>query len=108
MRLRFPNAATKIATLALRSANKKDKWFSLQKLMGGENFDWKGTPLYALYSKHISAGLTNEEAIDQAGKDGGWLLKSLLDRDKRNFETKTDARSRIYLWMGEQESTSPK
>lgn len=32
--------------------NRKDEWFSLRDLMGKENFDWDGTPMFALYNKH--------------------------------------------------------
>ena len=32
--------------------NRKDEWFSLRDLMGGDNFYWQGTPLLPLYLKH--------------------------------------------------------
>lgn len=79
--------------------NRKDEWFSLQKLMGGENFDWQGTPLYRLYEEQINSGLTNEAAIERAGQQGGWILKALLRDDRRAFETAEGTRSREYRWL---------
>ncbi len=34
--------------------NRKDEWFALRDLMGGDNYDWSDTPLQVLYDKHIS------------------------------------------------------
>lgn len=44
--------------------NRKEDWFSLRDLMGGENFYWQGTPLYALYEKQEIIGA--EDPIKQA------------------------------------------
>jgi hypothetical protein len=55
--------------------NRKDEWFSMRDLMGGDNFDWNGTPLQVLYNKHASKGKNYETAVKDAGKDSGWLLK---------------------------------
>src|SRR5690349_13674520 len=43
--------------------NRADEWFSLRDLMGGENFQWQGTPLLALYEKHQLA----TDAVERAG-----------------------------------------
>lgn len=72
-------------------------WFAMRDLMGGDNFFWEGTPLYVLYEKHKSQG-KREQAVQDAGKDAGWLLKKVLFEDKRNFETKKDGLVRQYKW----------
>ena len=33
--------------------NRPHEWFAIKDLLGGENFDWNGTPLIVLYHKHI-------------------------------------------------------
>lgn len=76
--------------------NRPDEWFSMRDLMGGENFYWEGTPLYVLYQKHES----KETAIEDAGKDSGWLLKKVINDDKRSFHTKEEFISRKYKWVG--------
>jgi len=80
--------------------NKKDEWFSMRDLMGGDNFYWEGTPLMALFGKHKTEGKDDKAAIEAAGKDSGWLLKLVIDNDKRNFETKKEDLIRKYLWDG--------
>ena len=34
---------------------KREEWFTVQDLLGGENFYWEGTPLIALYRKHMDS-----------------------------------------------------
>ena len=36
----------------------------------------------------------------EAGKDAGWLLKSVISADKRLFETKVESLIRQYRWIG--------
>jgi hypothetical protein len=62
--------------------NRKDEQFAVRDLMGGENFDWNGTPLQALYDKYNRAGKDDKSAIKAAAIDLGWIVKSLLDADK--------------------------
>lgn len=80
--------------------NRESEVFALRDLFGGENFDWNGTPLYCFYEKHISKGKNNKEAIDEAGKDCGWLLKFVLNEDKRTFDTLEKGLSKGYKWIG--------
>lgn len=82
--------------------NRPDEWFSMRDLMGGDNFYWEGTPLMALYKKHISDGKDNPVAIDRAGKDSGWLLKRVIEEDKREFNTKKEDLIRKYCWTGKE------
>ncbi len=66
--------------------NRKDKWFSLRDLVGGNNYYWQGTPLLPLYTKH--KGTKNQ--VKKAGKDAGWLLKRVLENDRREFDSKKE------------------
>lgn len=48
--------------------NRPGEWFAARDLVGGENFEWWGTPLYRLYQKHIDSGKGNDEQSKQRGK----------------------------------------
>src|SRR5574344_1246818 len=79
--------------------NRKDEWFAARDLLGGDNYFWQGTPMVALYEK--------SENVEQAGKDAGWLLKQVIDNDKRSFETKKEGLVRQYRWnLKENETTN--
>ena len=80
--------------------NREGEIFAARDLVGGVNFDWNRTPLFCLYQKHIDSGKPHEEAIDEAGKDLGWILKSVLDEDKRKFETHDKGLTKGYRWIG--------
>ena len=82
--------------------NRKDEWFSMRDLMGGDNYYWQGTPLLPLYEKHTSKGKDWEAAVKDAGKDSGWLLKSVIANDKRRFDTKKEELIRKYRWVGDE------
>ena len=77
--------------------NREDEWFAARDLVGGENNDWNGTPLQCLYDKHAKTK-SPQDAVEQAGIDVGWLLKTLLDKDSRNFNTDVKERVRQYQW----------
>ena len=81
--------------------NRRDEWFSIRDLMGGENFNWNGTPLQVLYDKHIANGWDDEGANKEAGKDAGWILKRVISRgdEPRSYETKKEALVRHYRWV---------
>ena len=76
--------------------NRRDEWFSLRDLMGGDNFFWDGTPLHTLFEKHE---ISSQDPTKQAGQDGGWLLKSVIHRDRRDFETREEHMIREYRWV---------
>lgn len=80
------------------SAN-KGKQFAARDLVGGVNFDWSNTPLQALYDKHISAGKTPSNAVKAAGRDLGWLLKSVLCADTRQFVVGDAGKANGYTWV---------
>jgi hypothetical protein len=78
--------------------NKKGEWFAMRDLMGGDNRDWKDTPLEVLYKKHISNGKNTDESFESAGKESGWMLKKVLHADSRNFESKNED-TKNYRWI---------
>jgi hypothetical protein len=73
--------------------------FAARDLVGGANRDWGGTPLQVLYSKHANHGKDNDAAMEAAAKDVGWLLKSVLIGDKREFESSDSGWSATYHWV---------
>lgn len=77
--------------------NRKNEWFSLRDLMGGDNYYWNDTPMIKLWEKH--SNLKKADPVDEAGKDGGWLLKKVVQKDKRKFETKEEDMIRKYRWI---------
>ncbi len=76
-----------------------DDWFSARDLLGGLGSDWTGTPMIVLFEKHINLGKDEAQAIADAGKDAGWLLKSVIDQDIRTFETREANLIRNYRWL---------
>lgn len=79
--------------------NRTGEPFAARDLAGGENRDWKGTPLLALYEKHRKSGKDDEAAIASAGRDLGWLLKKVLVEDKRKFRAEKKGLVRAYRWV---------
>ncbi|WP_149554610.1 hypothetical protein [Treponema pectinovorum] len=77
--------------------NFNDEEFALRDLMGGENFDWEGTPLYALWEKHNELGAANP--VKSAGIDAGWILKKVILEDKRKFELRESEMTNKYRWI---------
>ena len=75
--------------------------FAARDLVGGANFEWAGTPLYVLYKKYENTR-SNEQAIEAAAKDLGWLLKSVLAEDKRNFNVTRSGLTAAYSWVGDE------
>ena len=80
--------------------NRKDEPFAVRDLMGGENFLWEGTPLQVLYDKHVHGGKNHDAAVEAAGKDLGWLTKSMLHADKRTFRADHAGLVASYQWVG--------
>jgi len=65
--------------------NRPNETFALRDLVGGDNWEWRNTPLYPLFQKHERKDKTNEQAMSDAAKDAGWLLKSVLNDDDRQY-----------------------
>lgn len=78
--------------------NRRGEQFSVRDLVGGENTDWDGTPLQRLYDRHLKVGKTNGEAFKAAAKDAGWIMKSILDKDNREFEIDSSGYTNKYRW----------
>ncbi|MCE7517551.1 hypothetical protein LZG37_05355 [Halomonas titanicae] len=76
--------------------NRKDEWFSLRDLVGGDNYQWSRTPLMPIYIKHEGVA---EDAVKEAGKDTGWLLMRVLNDDQRTFESKKEGMVKHYRWV---------
>ena len=89
---------------------KKKEAFCAADFVGGTNKEWKGTPPYTLFSSRLeqyrreysqeSEKQINARAFDQAGIDLGWILKSVLIKDKRSFTTHEGFHSAYYTWDG--------
>jgi hypothetical protein len=82
--------------------NREDESFAVRDLVGGANFDWDGTPLIVLYEKHFKAGKDKASAIEAAAKDLGWLVKTVLDEDKRTFIPSKSGLVSHYQWVGDE------
>ncbi|KQO28421.1 hypothetical protein ASF10_23105 [Flavobacterium sp. Leaf82] len=77
--------------------NRPDEWFTVRDFLGGENFDWNGTPLIVLFNKHKKQGKSDADSIEAAGKDAGWIAKKVIAEDAREFETEKGF-VRRYKW----------
>ena len=78
--------------------NRKDEWFAARDLLAGDKiFYWEGTPLLALYNKHVK--LKTSDPVGAAAIDAGWLLKQVLEKDKRRFHTKKVKTSKYTIRM---------
>jgi len=77
--------------------NRRDEWFALRDLMGGDNFFWRGTPLIVLWDKHNGRAA---DPLKEAAKDAGWLLKKVIDADRRTFESREEGLVKQYRWTG--------
>lgn len=53
--------------------------FSVRRLFGGDNGNWNGTPLQAIYNYYVSVGADN--AKEKSAIDVGVLLKQVLSDD---------------------------
>lgn len=49
-----------------------------------------------IYIKHEGVA---EDAVKEAGKDTGWLLKRVLNDDQRTFESKKEGMVKHYRWV---------
>lgn len=65
---------------------KPNESFSIRILFGGNNRNWGDTPMQKLYDYYIKEGKSEEDAHQSAARDAGWLLKTVLNDDSREFE----------------------
>lgn len=80
--------------------NRKDEPFAVRDLVGGENYEWNGTPLFVLWEKQLQLGKKGNDATEDAAKDLGWLTKAVLAEDKRTFTVKKAGMVNSYRWIG--------
>jgi hypothetical protein len=79
--------------------NRKGESFAVRDLVGGENYNWEGTPLFVLWEKQIKLGKKGDDATTDAAKDLGWLTKTVLAEDKRTFMVEKAGMVNSYRWM---------
>ncbi|MEG1820652.1 MAG: hypothetical protein RR201_00210 [Malacoplasma sp.] len=77
------------------TAEKYDKPFSVEKLFGGQNKNWNGTPLQFLYNEHVKNNA--KDPYKMAAIDAGHLLKKVLREDKcKYYESSSNGRTKEY------------
>ena len=54
--------------------------------------------------KRINMQNEKSKDVEQAGKDAGWLLKKVIDDDKRTFDTRKNGLVRQYRWNGREDN----
>ena len=79
--------------------NDSTKAFSVRILFGGENGDWRNTPMQRIYDYYKRRGHTDKEAYKRAAIDAGRLLKRVLDEDKNCIYTFTKKHTNVYKKM---------
>ncbi len=78
-----------------------DRPFAVRDLVGGVNTDWNGTPLQTLYDKHTRLGKDPDDAFKAAAKDLGWIVKAMIDQDRRRFSFMKSGMVNSYRWEEE-------
>lgn len=79
--------------------NRKGEPFAVRDLVGGDNADWNGTCLQALFDEHSLRGKSADEAFSAAAQDLGWIVKTLLHDDKRSFAVDQTELINYYRWV---------
>jgi hypothetical protein len=83
--------------------------FAARDLVGGVNKDWEGTPLLVLSREHKGKARASKKTAEQeAGKDLGWILYTVLKEDKRRHFKKCPGHVAEYLWDGTTEEMKKK
>lgn len=79
--------------------DREHQWFSARDFLGGRNRNWKGTPMQYLFDYYSDNGCENAEK--EAGQMAGCILKNVIIKDRREFETRKDNDNpREYRWTG--------
>lgn len=88
------------AVYALCNSSHKHDWFSVRDFLGGENYYWQDTPLFALYDYYMEcSGQDSDYSFSEAAKAAGRLMKAVLQEDKRVFEAR-EGFAKSYRWTG--------
>lgn len=72
--------------------------FEVRDLLADVDPTWKGTPLRAL-TDHYRLSCNEASAREKAGRALGKLVKSILNDDRRLFETSSEGRARSYGYV---------
>jgi len=90
--------------------NRPNEMFAVRDLFGGDNTDWGGTPLQGIYNhwrsvykeRHpeLNPDELHKKARRQSAVDAGWLTKSVLQDDRREFQSSDAGRAKGYRWVG--------
>jgi hypothetical protein len=84
--------------------NRMGDQFTVRDLVGGENYNWEGTPLQVLYDRHVESGKDHDAAVLAAAIDLGRLTKIVLHEDRRHFKNDKvggkHGETNSYLWVG--------
>jgi hypothetical protein len=83
------------------SKNRKGEFFSARDLMGGDNYNWNGTPLQSLFDYQQALGKNYDDCVRGAGIALGWVLKEVLHSDKRTYLCDYNGRTARYIWNGQ-------
>ncbi len=65
--------------------NNRGSEISVRILFGGENRDWRNTPLQCIYEYHKYSS-HSKSPEKSAAITVGWLLKEVLNEDKNQYE----------------------
>ncbi|MGL4986241.1 MAG: hypothetical protein ACRC5H_03780 [Treponemataceae bacterium] len=71
--------------------NNGSKKFTIRDFAGGQNYNWNGTPLIDLYNWHRNNNSTDPEY--DAGMDAGRILKRILCKNTKAFNTQAGVNS---------------
>lgn len=74
--------------------------FSARTFFGGENYDWRGTPLITLYEHYAELG-EDAYAVQEAGKSLGRLFKEVISIDKKLFDIVEGSYVNTYILVVE-------
>lgn len=81
--------------------NRPNEPFAVRDLIGGINTNWSQTPLQILYDRHFKSKKNDNEAFDAAAKDLGWIVKTLLSKDRRLFEVDNSGYVNTYKMIAD-------
>ena len=78
-------------------AGASEKRFSVRALFGESNRDWNETPLIDVFEYYIQQEMSEDVAIERAGRDVGCLLKRILFEDKKYHYQKIEGYVNEYV-----------
>ena len=83
-------------------ADREGTQFAARDFLGGTNYFWQGTPMQRLYDKYVDEGYSSDDAVEEAGKTAGHLLKRVLIEDEnRTYRLGDAGMANGYTWIGD-------